>query len=72
MCEDVADRLSFRRFYDIALGEPTPDDTTLFRFCTALGNRQLNRASPCLPIAVAIAVAWMGSPRATLAGRRAA
>ena len=41
VCEAVADRLSFRRFCGLALDEPVPDDTTLCRFRTALGQAGL-------------------------------
>ena len=46
VCEALADRLSFRRFCDLALDEPTPDDTTLCRFRTALAKAGL--AEPIL------------------------
>jgi hypothetical protein len=37
-----------------------------------LGDAQLDRSSPCLPVAVAISVSLIGSPGAALAGGRAA
>ena len=36
VCEATADRLSFRKFCGLSLEDPTPDDTTLCRFRTAL------------------------------------
>ncbi len=41
VCEALADRLSFRRFCGLSLDEATPDDTTLCRFRTALGQAGL-------------------------------
>ena len=41
VCEAASDRLSFRRFCGLALDDSTPDDTTLCRFRTALGQAGL-------------------------------
>lgn len=44
VCEAVSDRVSFRRFCGLSLEEATPDDTTLCRFRTVLGQAGLAEA----------------------------
>ncbi len=61
VCKALADRLSFRRFCGLSLDEATPDDTTLCRFRTALGQAALARRSCPRCIVSWTRAAWCSS-----------